>query len=59
LLINCDFALLWGGQAASNLGDVLFSTTLMLWIATHLANGRSWAPLAESGVVLAAALPAA
>lgn len=57
LLINRDFALLWGGQAISNLGDVIFDTTLMLWIATRIASGFSWTPLAVSGVLLATSLP--
>ncbi len=57
LLINRDFALLWGGQAVSNLGDWVFNTTLLLWIATGLARGQSWAPLAVSGVLAARSAP--
>ncbi len=30
LLINRDFALLWGGRAISNLGDWIFDLTLVL-----------------------------
>jgi MFS family permease len=55
--INRNFALLWGGQSISNIGDFVFSTTLVLWIATIIANGQPWAPLAVSGVLLATALP--
>ncbi len=57
LLINRDFALLWGGQAVSNLGDWVFNTTLLLWIATGLARGQSWAPLAVGGVLAARSAP--
>ncbi|WP_353612709.1 MFS transporter [Streptomyces sp. NRRL S-495] len=31
----------------------MFSTTLVLWVATVLAEGKSWGPQAVSGVVLA------
>jgi len=57
LLINRSFALLWTGQAISGLGDMAFNTTLALWIVTGVARGQSWAPLAMSGVLAAAALP--
>ena len=57
LLINRDFALLFSGQAVSIIGDMLFITTLTIWIATKLAAGQSWAPLAVSGVLLGAAVP--
>ncbi len=57
LLINRDFALLWGGQTVSNLGDWLFNTTLVLWIATGLGHGKPWAPLAVSGVLVARFVP--
>ena len=51
-LINRDFARLWYGQAISTLGDSVFSTTLVLWVATVLARGKSWAPAAVSGMLL-------
>ncbi|WP_084701607.1 MFS transporter [Streptacidiphilus anmyonensis] len=53
VLINRDFARLWYGQAVSTLGDYVFDTTLVLWVATVLAPGRAWAPAAVSGVMLA------
>lgn len=56
--INRNFALLWSGQALSILGNMLFNTTLVIWIASQVAKGQTWAPLAVSGVLLAAALPA-
>ncbi|HEU5367178.1 MAG TPA: MFS transporter, partial [Ktedonobacterales bacterium] len=56
-LINRDFGLLWGGQSISNVGDFVFDTTLILWIATIIATGQSWAPLAVSGVLVATSIP--
>ncbi len=57
LFINRDFRLLWLGQSISVLGDYVFDTTLTIWIAVIIAHGQSWAPLAVSGVLIAAALP--
>ena len=53
-IINRDFTRLWIGQAVSKVGDYVFDTTLVLWIATKLGNGKSWAPVAVSGVLIAA-----
>ncbi len=52
-LINPAYTRLWLGQAISSVGDAVFSTTLVLWVAVVLAKGQSWAPEAVSGVVLA------
>lgn len=52
-LINRDYTRLWIGQAVSSVGDAVFSTTLVLWVATVLAKDESWAPLAVSGIVMA------
>ncbi|MFJ6135224.1 MFS transporter [Kitasatospora sp. NPDC092286] len=52
-LINRDYTRLWFGQAVSSVGDAVFSTTLVLWVATVLVKGKPWAPQAVSGVVLA------
>lgn len=41
----------------SALGDVVFDTTVVIWIAAGIAPDKSWAPSAVSGVLLAAALP--
>lgn len=57
LFINRNFALLWWGQAISSVGDYAWDTALVLWVASFLVVGQSWAPAAVSGVVLAAALP--
>ncbi len=51
-LINRDFARLWYGLTVSTVGDYVFDTTLVLWIATVLAKGKTWAPAAVSGVML-------
>ncbi|WP_406115083.1 MFS transporter [Kitasatospora purpeofusca] len=52
-LISPTYTRLWFGQAVSSVGDAVFSTTLVLWVATVLAEGKSWGPQAVSGVVLA------
>ena len=57
LLINRNFALLWSGQIISIVGDFVFDTILILWIATLIVQGQSWAPLAVSGILLSASLP--
>jgi MFS family permease len=56
-LINRDFGLLWAAQGLSFLGDQIFDTTLVVWIAAVLARGQTWAPLAVSGVMIAVAVP--
>lgn len=53
-LVNRDFAKLWYGQAISTVGDVIFTTTLTLWIAVKLGAGKSWAPAAIGGLLIAA-----
>lgn len=45
---------LWCGQAVSSVGDKVFATTLVLWVAQDLARGRSWAPAAVGGLLVAA-----
>src|ERR1700746_936015 len=57
LLANRNFVLLLCGQTISNFGDIIFDTTLTLWIAVRIAPARSWAPLAIGGVFAAATLP--
>lgn len=56
-LINREFRLLFTGAAISMIGDQIFYTTLILWIAQTLAYQQSWAPLAVSGVLLASTAP--
>ncbi len=55
-LINRNYTRLWCGQATSSIGDSVFTTTLILWVVTVLAKGRSWAPAAVSTILLAAGL---
>lgn len=55
-LINRDYTRLWVGQAVSSVGDAVFGTTLVLWVATVLAKDEPWAPLAVSGIVLASSV---
>jgi MFS family permease len=56
-LINRNFALLWGGQSVSAIGDATFTTTLVLWVVTSLAKNQPWSPLAVSGIFLAMSVP--
>jgi len=57
LFINRSYALLWGGQAISVIGDFASATTLILWVTTLIARGQAWAPLAVSGVLGATIAP--
>jgi MFS family permease len=57
IFINRNFALLWWGQSLSSVGDYAWDTALVLWIATTIAAGQPWAPLAVAGAVLAAMIP--
>lgn len=56
-LINRNFARLWSGQVVTDLGTVVFTTALVVWVAAVLARGQQWAPLAVSGLLLAQSLP--
>lgn len=56
-LINRNFALLWVGDVISALGDYSFTVTLTIWVGLTLAKNQIWAPLAITGLVLAAMLP--
>lgn len=57
VFINRNFGWLWWGQAISSVGDYAWDTALVLWVATYVAAGHTWTPLAVSGLILAAALP--
>lgn len=57
LVANRNFMLLMIGQAVSFTGDLMFTTTLVIWIALKLAAHQSWSPIAVSGVMLGAAAP--
>jgi hypothetical protein len=41
VFINRNFALLWWGQAISNVGDYAWDTALVLWVASFLVAGQS------------------
>jgi MFS family permease len=51
-LVNRDFARLWYGQAISTIGDYVFDTTLVIWVAKVLFADSHWAPAAVSGLLL-------
>ena len=53
-LVNRNYAKLWYGQAVSAIGDTVFVTALVLWVSQVLARGASWAPVAVSGILVAA-----
>jgi MFS family permease len=55
---NRSWTLLLSGGTISAIGDYVFDTTMVLWIGTVIAKGQSWAPIAVSGVLIAAAVPA-
>lgn len=48
---------IWFSQLVSVFGDFVFDTTVVLWVATVIAHGRTWAPIAVGGVVAAQAVP--
>ncbi|MDQ2816375.1 MAG: MFS transporter [Actinomycetota bacterium] len=54
-MINRNYAKLWYGQAVSAVGDSVFVTTLVLWVSQVLGSGRSWAPAAVGGILVATA----
>src|SRR5262245_19792885 len=61
-LINRNFAVYLPGRLVSLIGDQMFATTLVIWIATTIARRpdgsfEAWGPLATSGLVAATAVP--
>lgn len=54
---NRNWRLLWLGQSVSATGDMVFTMTVLLWIATIIAKGQPWAPAAASGALIATAGP--
>jgi len=57
VLINRRFARLWVGQAISLVGDYVFETTVVLWIAVVIAKGEAWAPAAAGAAFVVAIVP--
>ncbi len=54
---NRNWHRLWLAQAVSLTGDNVFDVTVLLWVATVIAKGHPWAPVAVSGVLVAEAVP--
>ncbi len=54
---NQNWRLLWVGQSVSVTGDMVFYITVLLWIATTIASGKTWAPVAAAGALIATAAP--
>jgi MFS family permease len=54
---NRNWRLLFAGGAISVLGDQIFDVTIVLWIATVIAKGQTWAPMAVGGALIAVAAP--
>lgn len=54
---NGNWRLLWIGQSVSATGDMVFYISVLLWIATIIAKGQPWAPVAASGALIATAGP--
>jgi len=58
-VLSGPYRRLWYGQAVSSVGDKVFATTLILWVSQEIAGGRTWAPAAVSGLLIAAGAAAA
>lgn len=58
LRANRRYQLVWFSGAISGLGDIVFTTGVVLWVGAFIAKGQSWAPLAVSGVLVSAMVPA-
>ncbi|WP_313863912.1 MFS transporter, partial [Mycobacterium sp.] len=56
MLINRNYMWLWLGQAVSLIGDFVFDTTLLLWLATVLLRDRPYAPLVSGAVLVLASI---
>jgi MFS family permease len=55
--INRNFAFLFVGGAISNIGDFIFNTTLVIWIAVVIGKNQPWTPLAVGGCLAMAFVP--
>ena len=56
MLVSREYAILWGAQVASAIGDSVFTVTLVLWVGDFIGAGHPWAPAAVSGILVAAGL---
>lgn len=52
LLINRNYAYNWIGLTFSQIGNVVFGISLLLWVATTLARNAPWAAFALAGLAL-------
>jgi len=57
LRANRRYQLVWFSGAISMLGDIVFTTGVVLWVGAFIAKGQTWAPLAVSGVLVSAMVP--
>jgi MFS family permease len=53
---NRNYQLAWFGEAISSLGDIVFTTSVVLWVGAIIVKGHL-APAAVSGVLIAAMVP--
>ena len=58
MLRNRLYRRLWIGQAVSQVGDFVFGTTVMLWIAAGLLAGKSYAPAVSAASLVIGAVVA-
>ena len=56
MLRNRLYRRLWLGQAVSQVGDYVFGSTVMLWIAAGLLAGKSYAPAVSAASLVIAAV---
>jgi MFS family permease len=56
LFANHNFLWLWLGQSVSVLGNVAFTTTMVVWVGA-LTVRQPWSPLAVSGMFVASGVP--
>jgi hypothetical protein len=54
---NRNYELAWFGEAISGLGDIVFTTSVVLWVGAIIVKGHL-APAAVSGVLIAAMVDA-
>lgn len=57
LFINRNFLLLFCAHVVSMAGDVVFDSTLSLWVVLVIARGQPWAPIALGGVLISSIAP--
>lgn len=58
VLINRNYTLLWLGQTASAVGDMMFSVGILVWIGSVLFAGNPSAPVLSSAIMMIVAATA-